>query len=82
MRLFYYDTTGIKRILKENIGTIYYNEGYIQLTDFKPVSVEDGYGTLTIHATPETNIFSTTKNAILTLDLTDPSAINIRTETV
>lgn len=78
LRLYYYDDNNIKRTIKDYVGDIYYNEGYIQLVDFEPVTVNDAYGTMTFKASPETNVFSTKRNSILTLDSTDPASIDVR----
>jgi hypothetical protein len=78
LRIYYYDSNNIKRVINNNAGTIYYNQGYIELNNFAPVSVKDPFGTMVFKAQPETNVFSTTRNAILTVDITDPAAIDIR----
>lgn len=82
LRIFYYDSNNIKRIINPDAGTIYYDEGYIVLNAFNPISVNDPYGTMTFKASPNTNVFSTKRNAILTLDDSDPAAIDIRIGTV
>lgn len=82
LRIFYYDSNNIKRIINPDAGTIYYDDGYIVLNNFNPVSVNDPYGTMTFKASPNTNVFSTKRNAILTLDDSDPAAIDIRVGTV
>jgi len=78
LRIFYYDSNKIKRIINPNAGVIYYDDGYITIDNFNPTSISDPFGTLTFKATPNTNVFSTKRNAILTLDTTDPAAIDIR----
>lgn len=77
LRIYYFDSNNIKKVIN-NIGTIYYNDGYIQLNNFTPVSIKDPFGTMVFKAQPETNVFSTTRNAILTLDSTDPASIEVR----
>jgi hypothetical protein len=78
LRVFYYDANNIKRVINSNAGTIYYDDGYLVLDSFNPTYVSDPFGTLVFKANPNTNVFSTTRNAILTLDTTDPAAIDIR----
>lgn len=78
LRTFYYDSNKIKRIINPESGTIYYDDGYITLNNFMPTSVNDPFGTITFKAVPNTNVFSTKRNAILTLDTTDPAAIDVR----
>lgn len=82
LRTFYYDQNSIKRVINANAGTIWYDDGYIELNNFAPTYVNDPYGTLTFKATPNTNVFATKRNAILTLDSTDPAAIEIRVGTI
>jgi len=82
LRIYYFDSNNIKRIIVPEAGTIYYDDGYIVLNNFNPVSINDPYGTMTFKASPNTNVFSTQRNAILTLDQSDPAAIDIRVGTV
>jgi hypothetical protein len=82
LRIFYYDSNNIKRVINSDVGTIYYDDGYLMLNNFAPVSVSDPFGTLVFKANPNTNVFSTKRNAILTLDDTDPAAIDIRVSAV
>jgi hypothetical protein len=82
LRIFYYDQNSLKRIISTNAGTIYYDEGYLELNSFMPTMVNDPFGTMVFKAQPNTNVFSTTRNAILTLDATDPAAIDVRVSAV
>lgn len=82
LRIYYFDTNNIKRIINPDAGTIFYDEGYLLLNNFAPISVNDPFGTMTFKAVPNTNVFSTKRNAILTLDSTDPASIDIRVGTV
>jgi hypothetical protein len=82
LRIYYFDTNNIKRVINQNIGTIFYDDGYIVLNNFAPTYVNDPFGTMTFKAQPDTNVFSTKRNAILTLDDTDPASIQVRVNTV
>lgn len=82
LRIYYFDTNNIKRIINNSIGTIYYTDGYLVLNNFNPISIKDPFGTMVFKAQPETNVFSTKRNAILTLDTTDPASIDVRVGTV
>lgn len=82
LRIFYYDTNNIKRVINTQAGEIFYDEGYVTLDNFSPTTVADPFGTMVFKAQPNTNVFNTTRNAILTLDSTDPAAIDIRVSTV
>jgi hypothetical protein len=78
IRSYYYDSNLIKTILNNEAGIIYYDEGRVELLNFKPISVNDAYGTMTLKSFPATNAFSTKRNCILTLDNTDPTAIEVQ----
>lgn len=78
LRVYYFDNNKIKKVINPNIGTIYYDDGYLVLNNFMPTSVSDPFGTMTFKSQPNTNVFATSRNAILTLDSTDPAAIDIR----
>ena len=82
LRVYYFDSNNIKKVINSNIGTIYYDDGYLVLNNFMPTSISDPFGTMIFKAQPNTNVFSTTRNAILTLDSTDPAAIDIRVSAV
>jgi hypothetical protein len=75
LRIFYFDTNQIKKVISEDIGTIDYQRGIVSLNSFSPVSVDDPFGTLIIKAIPKKKIFSSVRNRIVTLDTSDPSAI-------
>lgn len=82
IRMYYYDDNKVKKIVNENAGTIYYDTGVVVLNDFKPVSVEDAYGTLVMKAYPKNTVFSVSKNKVLTIDSTDPESIKINVSAV
>jgi hypothetical protein len=76
LRIYYYDENGIKKTITDTAGIIDYKNGIISLTNFNPVSIVDPFGTLTLRAIPLNTIFSSQRNRILTLDVTDPSSIS------
>lgn len=67
----------IKKTIVENIGTINYKTGLVTLNNFFPTAVSDPFGTLVITATPTKKIFSSERNRIITLDLSDPTALSV-----
>ncbi len=77
LRLYWYDTKGVKNIIKDNVGTINYNEGVVTLGPFSPVGVDNEQGQLTITANPLTSIISSSYNRIITVDPFDPTAITV-----
>lgn len=82
LRLFYYDTNNLKKIINPNIGSVYYQEGYIELYNFAPITVSDPFGTLVFKAIPNTSVFTSKRNAILTLDITDPASTQINIQQI
>ena len=77
LRVFYYDDNLVKRVINDEIGTIFYDEGYIQLTSFAPVRIFDAYNTMVVKAYPKNSIFSASRNKIFALDITDPESIQV-----
>lgn len=78
LRIYYYDNNKVKRIINDNIGTVFYDTGYIELNSFNPNLINDALGTMVIKAYPKNNVFSMNKNKVLALDTTDPNSINIQ----
>lgn len=74
LRSFYYKDN-LKTILNENVGIVDYVDGTITLNDFNPYDVNDPLGQLIFTANPESNIISSTRNRIITVDPFDPAAI-------
>jgi hypothetical protein len=75
LRIYYYDTNQIKKTITNDIGTIDYLLGVVKLNNFSPISVDDPFGTMIIKVVPRKKIFSSIRNRIVTLDVTDPASI-------
>jgi hypothetical protein len=73
----YYFEDHVKKILNANAGTVNYAEGIVTLTDFNPSAINNPLGVLSIQAVPTTTIISSARDKIITLDNTDPNAINV-----
>jgi hypothetical protein len=73
----YYFENNVKKILNANAGTVDYAQGIITLTDFNPSAINNPLGVLSVQAVPTSTIVSSAKDKIITLDNTDPNAINI-----
>jgi hypothetical protein len=76
LRTYYYDN-GIKTILNTNAGTIDYENGIVTLDNFNPYQVNNPLGILTLQVIPNSTIISSSRDKIITLDNTDPNAVNI-----
>ena len=77
LRTYYNNTTNVKTVFDQNVGTIDYNNGYITLNSFGPIDVDNELGQLTITANPSTSIISSSYNRIITIDPFDPTAITV-----
>jgi len=76
LRIYYYDVNQIKRVITEDAGDVDYQNGVVVLRNFAPTSISDPFGTLVIKVVPLNKIFKSEKNTILTLDISDPTAIS------
>lgn len=63
--------------LNENIGQVNYLTGVIELNDFNPLNVNNPLAQLSIIAKPKSNIISSGKNRILTIDPFDSTSVVI-----
>jgi hypothetical protein len=77
IKSYYYNKKNIKTSFNENVGVVDYYTGKVTLTDFNPLNVNNPLAQLTISAKPQSNIISSSRNRILTIDQFDPSAIVI-----
>jgi len=73
----YYYINNIKTILQTNLGTINYTDGIVTLNNFTPFYINNLLGQFSVTVIPESTIFSSVKDKILTLDIMDDSAITI-----
>lgn len=81
LRTYYTNTTNVKTILNENIGTIDYELGVVTLNSFSPVAVDDPLGQLTVSVKPQTTLISSSYNKIITVDPYDGLAITVNVYT-
>jgi hypothetical protein len=73
----YYFENNVKKILNASAGTVDYAQGIVTLTDFSPSAINNPLGVLSIQAVPTSTIISSARDKIITLDNTDPNAINV-----
>ena len=74
LRTYYYKDN-VKTILNNNIGIIDYETGIITLNDFAPYDVNGVLGQLVITANPKSNLLSSNRNRIITIDPFDPLSV-------
>ena len=77
LRLYYYNANNVKTILNSNIGTIDYTNGIVTLNAFNPVNIDNALAQLSITVNPQSSIFSSTFNRIITVDPNDATAITV-----
>jgi hypothetical protein len=77
LRSYYNNTTRGKTVINENAGTIDYQNGTLNLTDFNPSNVNNDLGQLSITVTPTSSIVSSSYNRIITIDPFDPNAVTV-----
>lgn len=77
LRIYYFDDNLNKIILNDNLGVIDYVNGIITLKNFTPTSIQNDQQVLTIHVEPESLVFSSQRNKIITLDSNDVSSLSI-----
>lgn len=74
LRSYYYNNN-VKTVVQDDIGLINYSTGTITINNFNPYNINNVLGYFSISATPESTIFSSTKDKIITLDIMDDSSI-------
>ena len=75
LKIYYFDTQNVKKTLNDNIGSVNYNSGVVTLNSFAPVEISDAFGTLVLKAIPTKRVFSSIRNRLTVLDITDPASI-------
>jgi hypothetical protein len=77
IRSYYNDTVKGKVILVNDVGTIDYNNGIVQLNNLNPIKIDNDLGILTISVQPTTTIISSSLNRIITIDPFDSAAVSV-----
>ena len=81
LRVIYYDANSEKRVIKSNAGSIDYDNGIVTINDINIISLLSG-STMKIDVEAEKGIIESSRNTIITIDETDPTAITLSFETV
>ncbi|MCK9369121.1 hypothetical protein M0R04_04135 [Candidatus Dojkabacteria bacterium] len=82
LRTIYYSATAERRIVNNNVGTINYDEGTIQLNDLNIVSTKTLDGLIKIECPTQTGIIQSSRNSILVIDESDPYSIIINLQEI
>jgi hypothetical protein len=76
LRVVYFDQNSERQTVTRNAGTINYDTGEISLNNLNILSVLSNDGLIRILAQSEKDIINSIKNNIITIDITDPTAIS------
>lgn len=82
LRTVYYTSAAERVVVNSDIGQVDYDNGIVTLTDLNIVSVPASDGLLRINSGIQNNIIQSSRNTILTIDETDPSAILINLQPI
>lgn len=82
LRTVYFDSNAERVIVDENVGTINYDTGRIQLNDVKIERIIDDTNEIRITVESESGILESVRNTIISIDQTDPTSIAIDLEKV
>jgi hypothetical protein len=75
LRSYYFDENQQKVILRDNIGTINYEEGTVVLNNVNFFDILNDAKQLSIHAKPQTTVFQSVRNKVITMKYDDPQSI-------
>jgi hypothetical protein len=75
LRLVYFDDNAERQIINNNIGTIDYDIGEINLNNLNVLSVSSTDGLIRMLVQSQKEIISSIKNNIITIDESDPSSV-------
>lgn len=75
LRSYYFDENQQKVILRDNIGTINYDTGIVTLNNVTFFDISNDAKQLSIHAKPQTTVFQSIRNKIITMEYGDPQSI-------
>ena len=75
LRSYYFDENQQKVILRDNIGTINYEDGTVILSNVNFFDILNDSKQLSIHAKPQTTVFQSVRNKVITMKYDDPQSI-------
>lgn len=82
LRTVYFDSNAERVIVDDNVGTINYDTGRIQLNDLKILRVNSDDDNIRITVESQNGILESVRNTIISIDQTDPTSIAIHLEKV
>jgi hypothetical protein len=75
LRSYYFDENQQKVILRNDIGIINYETGLVTLDNVNFFDISNDAKQLSIHAKPQTTVFQSTRNKVITMKYDDPQSI-------
>lgn len=75
LRLIYYDTNAQKQVINDNIGTINYDTGLIQINSLTVSTINTTDDMIRLTVLSDKGIVDSIRQTIITIDINDPSAI-------
>ena len=75
LRLIYYDTNSQKQVINDNIGSINYETGLIQINSLRVSSINTADGMIRLTVLSDKGIIDSNRETIISIDINDPVAI-------
>ena len=75
LRLIYYDTNSQKQVINDNIGTINYDTGLIQINSLFVSTINTSDDMIRLTVLSDKGIIDSDRETIITIDINDPAAI-------
>jgi len=82
LRVIYFDVNANRQIINNNVGTINYDTGVVEINDLNILSVLTADRLLYFSIEAEETIIESTRNTILTIDETDTASIITQIESI
>lgn len=76
LRLVYFDDNAQRQIINDNIGSINYDSGVVQLNDLRVISADTSDSLLRLTIESQRGIVDSFRNTIISIDVEDPTAIS------
>jgi hypothetical protein len=82
LRVIFFDVNANRQIINQNVGSINYDTGVVEINDLNILSVLTADGLIYFTVEAEDTIIESTRSTILTIDETDPTSIITEVETI
>jgi hypothetical protein len=82
LRVIFFDVNANRQIINQNVGSINYDTGVVEINDLNILSVLTADRLIYFTVEAEDTIIESTRSTILTIDETDPTSIITEVETI